>query len=207
VIRVLIVDDHAVVRAGLERLLANADDMTVVGAATDGAEAVSLAAGLVPDVVVMDLAMPRMDGIAATRALATAVPDARIVVLTSYSDRHRILAAVDAGAAGYLLKDADPAELLTGIRAAARGEALLAPKAAAVILGLGERRAAKELSERELEVLGLVATGCMNKQIAFRLGISEKTVKAHLTRIFRQIGVDDRMQAALWARRHGLVED
>jgi DNA-binding NarL/FixJ family response regulator len=148
-----------------------------------------------------------MDGIAATRALAGDGSAARVLVLTSFSDRQRILAAVDAGAVGYLLKDADPGDLLVGIRAAARGEALLAPEAAAVVLGLGERSSADVLSEREREVLALVASGMSNKQIAFRLGIKEKTVKSHLTAIFRQTGSDDRMQAALWARRHGLVDE
>jgi DNA-binding NarL/FixJ family response regulator len=208
VIRVLIVEDHAVVRAGLRELLANRDDVEVIGEAADGEEAVTRAVELQPHVVLMDLSMPGVDGIEATRRIATDAPIANVVVLTSFSDRERILEALDAGAVGYLLKDLEPDELHRGIQAAARGESPLAPKAAnAVISARAEARPGVDLSTREREVLALVAEGLPNKLIARRLDISEKTVKAHLTRIFRQIGVDDRMQAALWARRHGLVED
>ena len=205
-IRVLIVDDHAVVRAGLERLLSSVDDFTVIGSAEDGEQAVAAALEHRPDVVLMDLSMPNMGGIAATEAIMAAELDVRVVVLTSYSDRDQILNALDAGAVGYLLKDADPPELVSGIRAAADGESPLHPKAASAVLrARSERRPLPELSEREREVLELVATGLSNQKIAARLGISEKTVKAHLTSVFRQLGVEDRTQAAVWARQHGLA--
>jgi DNA-binding NarL/FixJ family response regulator len=208
VIRLLVVDDHAVVRAGLERLLANFDDVELVGTAADGEEAVSRAAELEPDVVLMDLAMPVLDGIEATRRIVAARAETQVVVLTSFSDRVGILAALDAGAVGYLLKDAEPEELMNGIRAAARGEAPLAPKAAkAVLTDRTEHRPVAQLTERERDVLALLASGLPNKQIALRLGISEKTVKGHVTSVFRRIGVDDRTQAALWARQHGLLDD
>jgi DNA-binding NarL/FixJ family response regulator len=204
VIRVLIAEDHAMVRAGLTELLGNRDDIEVVGEAVDGAEAVERATELAPDVVLMDLSMPGVDGIEATRRIAAEVPDAHVVVLTSFSDRERILQAIDAGAVGYLLKDLEPAELHRGILAAARGESPLAPKAAhAVISARAEGRPATlDLTGREREVLGLVSEGLPNKLIARRLEISEKTVKAHLTRVFQTIGVTDRTQAALWAKRN-----
>jgi DNA-binding NarL/FixJ family response regulator len=200
----LLAEDHPVVRAGLERLLANEVDIELVGAAGNGDEAVTLAERIRPDVVLMDLSMPVMDGIEATSRIVKAHDGAvRVVVLTSFSDREEILAAIDAGASGYLLKDAEPHELLAGIRAAARGDAPLAPRAAREVLATRiEERPAEELSEREREVIRLVAQGLPNKRIASELGISEKTVKAHLTHIFQRIGVTDRTQAALWARRH-----
>lgn len=207
-IRVLVVDDHAVVRAGLEDMLRTDDGLDFVGAAADGDEAVALATSRAVDVVLMDLSMPGQDGIETTRRILEGSPDTSVVVLTSFSDRERILGAVDAGAVGYLLKDAEPAELRAAIRAAARGESPLAPKAArALITSRSERRPATDLSERELEVLRLVADGLPNKEIARRLHITEKTVKAHLTSVFRQIDVFDRMQAAIWAREHGLAGD
>jgi DNA-binding NarL/FixJ family response regulator len=207
VIRVMIVDDHAVVRTGLEQVLANAQEIELVGQAGDGAEAVERADETTPDVVLMDLVMPAMDGIEATREIKQRRPDTQVVVLTSFSDRGRILDALDAGAIGYLLKDAEPGELLAGIRAAARGESPLAPKAATAVLSARtQRRPADELSDREREVLTLLAGGHANKEIARRLAISEKTVKAHLTSIFRQIGVFDRTQAAIWARENGLID-
>ena len=205
-IRLLIAEDHALVRAGLSELLANRDDVEVVGEAANGAEAVERAVALSPDVVLMDLSMPEVDGIEATRRIAAEVPAANVVVLTSFSDRERILEALDAGAVGYLLKDLDPDELHRGILAAARGESPLAPKAAhAVLSARSEARPSVELSSREREVLALVAEGLPNKLIARRLEISEKTVKAHLTRVFQQIGVTDRTQAALWAQRNGIA--
>jgi len=204
-IRVLLADDHDVVRRGLTALLDGASGFAVVGAASDGEEAVALAAAQEPDVVLMDLSMPGVDGIEATRRLTAARPDARVVVLTSFSDRERILDALDAGAVGYLLKDAEPDELLRGIEAAARGESPLAPKAArAVLTARAESRPTTELTTREQEVLALLAEGLANKQIARRLGIAEKTVKAHLTSVFQRIGVTDRTQAALWAHRQGI---
>jgi DNA-binding NarL/FixJ family response regulator len=203
-IRVLIVDDHAVVRAGLEQLLGNHDDFEVIGSAPDGDRALELTLAEGPDVVLMDLSMPNRGGIEATKAIHEAAPDTRVVVLTSFSDRDRILNAIDAGAVGYLLKDAEPLELLAGIRAAAGGESPLHPKAASAVLrARAENAPREELSERERQVLELVGAGLPNKRIAMRLGISEKTVKAHLTNVFRQIGVADRTQAALWARSHG----
>jgi DNA-binding NarL/FixJ family response regulator len=206
VIRVLICDDHAVVRTGLEQLLATAADMEVVGVAAGGFEAVDLARRHNPDVVLMDLSMPEVDGTEATRRIVAERAATRVVALTSFSDRERILSTLDAGATGYLLKDAEPSELLEGIRSAARGEAPLNPRAASEVLAARTaRRPADDLSTREREVLGLVAAGRPNKLIARELGISEKTVKAHLTRIFSLIGVTDRTQAALWARDHGLA--
>jgi len=203
-IRVAVVDDHHVVRAGLEQLLASVSDMEFAGAARDGREGIELVAATRPDVALMDLSMPELDGIEATRRIRTAAPGVRVVVLTSFSDRSRILDAIDAGAIGYLLKDAEPDELLRGIRAAARGESPLDPKAASTVLTRTGDRAA-ELTEREEEVLRLVGAGMPNKLIALRLGISEKTVKSHLTNIFHRLDVTDRTQAALWAQRHGLV--
>ena len=199
-IRVVIADDHAVVRHGLAELLATFEGVELAGEAADGEAAVALCARERPEVVLMDIEMPAVDGIEATRRIKAEQPDIAVVVLTSFSDRERILQAIDAGAAGYLLKDVEPAELEKAIESAARGEAPLDPRAARAILG--ERRAAApaaELSDREREVLMLVAEGLPNKLIARRLDISEKTVKAHLTSVFKQIGVTDRTQAALWA--------
>ena len=205
-IRLLIADDHVIVRSGLTQLVATMEDVELVGAATDGAEAVALSEQQRPDVVLMDLEMPGLDGIEATRRLNAAQPEVAVVILTSFSDRERIIGALDAGAVGYVLKDAEPDELARAIRAAARGEAPLDPKAARALLNARTAVApAAALSEREREVLLMVAAGLPNKQIARRLGISEKTVKAHLTSVFRQIGVTDRTQAALWAERSGLT--
>jgi DNA-binding NarL/FixJ family response regulator len=205
-IRVVIADDHGVVRAGLAQLLATFADVELVGSAANGEEAVSLSAERDPDVVLMDLEMPVLDGIEATRRIRAAQPGVAVVVLTSFSDRERILSALDAGAAGYLLKDAEPEAIARALEAAARGEAPLDPRAARALLSA--RRAASPadgLSGREREVLAMVAEGLPNKLIAHRLGISEKTVKTHLTSVFRQIGVTDRTQAALWAQRHGVT--
>lgn len=203
-IRVLIADDHQVVRSGLEQLLATADDIELAGMAADGAEAIELAADLAPDIILMDLSMPGTDGIAATRAITTASPTIQVVVLTSFSDKQRILDALDAGAAGYVLKHAEPDELLDAIRAAHEGGSPLDPKAARVLLDRQRSSSASpaKMSDREEEVLRLVAEGLANKAIARRLGIAERTVKAHLTNIFQRIGVTDRTQAALWARDH-----
>jgi len=204
VIRVLVAEDHAVVRSGLERLLATTSEIEVVGGAADGEQAVTLAAELAPDVVLMDLSMPNMDGIEATRRILAGNDAVQVVVLTSISDREKIEAALDAGAIGYLLKDAEPEEVIRGIRAAARGESPIAPKAERTLLAARGERPESRLSDRELEVLRCVAEGLPNKVIARRLGISEKTVKAHLTRVYQQIGVTDRTQAALWARERSL---
>jgi DNA-binding NarL/FixJ family response regulator len=206
-IRVVLVDDHAVVRQGLGQLVNAESDMEVVGTAADGGEAFDVVFQTKPDVVLMDLQMPGVDGVTATRRIVEAESSAQVVVLTSFSDSERIMAALDAGAVGYLLKDADPEDLLAGVRAASRGESPLHPKAARQLLTarsgrLGVGKA--DLTPREAEVLALVRKGLANKQIARRLGISERTVKAHLTSTFQRIGVVDRTQAALWAERHGL---
>jgi DNA-binding NarL/FixJ family response regulator len=202
--RVVIVDDHAVLRAGLQQLLAGEPDLEVVGTAADGAEAISVVRRLRPDVVLMDLQMPGVDGVAATREIV-ARELADVLVLTSYSDAERIVGALDAGALGYLLKDAEPDEVLRGIRAVARGESPINPRAARELLGARRTAGvAADLTPRETEVLALVRQGLANKQIARRLGISDRTVKAHLTSAFQRIGVVDRTQAALWAERNGL---
>jgi DNA-binding NarL/FixJ family response regulator len=207
-IRVMLVDDHAVVRGGLTQLVEASGDMEVVGVAADGAEALTVARAKRPDVVVMDLQMPGTDGVSATRAMLEEGLDVEVVVLTSYSDGERIVAALDAGAVGYLLKDADPEDILEGIRAVSRGESPLHPRAARELLTSRRSATATErdpqLTGREVEVLRLVRQGLANKQIARRLGISERTVKAHLTSVFQRLEVNDRTQAALWAERHGL---
>jgi DNA-binding NarL/FixJ family response regulator len=201
-IRVLVADDHPLARAGLTELLGALDGIEVVGAAADGEAALRLADHHDPDVVLMDLEMPRLDGIAATRRLRELRPGTAVLVLTSFSDRERILAALDAGAAGYLLKDAGPDDLERAIHAAARGDAPLDPRAARELLDDRRRVPGTPLSEREAAVLALVGQGLPNKLIARRLGITERTVKGHLTRIYERIGVTDRTQAALWAREH-----
>ena len=205
-IRVLLADDHQLVRSGLAALLTGSEDIEVVGTASNGIEAVEMARESSPDVVLMDLVMPGMDGVEATRRLVADLPSIQVVVLTSFSDQERILAALDAGAVGYLLKDVDPAELVRGVRAAARGESPLHPKAARSLLSSRtENRPAErtnvELTPREAEVLSLLRQGLANKQIARALGISQATVKAHLTSVFQRIGVTDRVQAAVWAER------
>jgi DNA-binding NarL/FixJ family response regulator len=208
VISVLIADDHGVIRDGLGRLIGALDDLELVGVAGDGIEAVERCREDAPDVVLMDLDMPRMDGIEATRLITEAHHGTAVLVLTSFSDRSRILGALKAGACGYLLKDASSDEVADGIRAAARGESPLDPRAArTVISARAEPDPLGELSAREREVLELLVEGLPNKLIARRLDISEKTVKSHLTRIFRELGVTDRTQAALWAERHGLQVD
>jgi DNA-binding NarL/FixJ family response regulator len=206
-IRVLVADDHSVVREGLVSLLATEDDIEVVGIASDGAEAAELAVEHSPDVVLMDLSMPGVDGTEGTRRIVESDAGACVVILTSFSDRNQIFAAVDAGAVGYMLKDGEPAELIEGVRAAARGESPLHPKAAREVLSRDVPRARDDLTAltaREREILALIAEGLPNKLISRRLGISEKTVKAHLTSIFSRLGVTDRTQAALWAREHGV---
>lgn len=205
-IRVLVVDDHEVVRAGLQLLLGQFPDIECVGQATDGAQAVAQAATSHPDVILMDLSMPGMDGVAATRAVVAADPDARVVALTTFADRTHVTAALDAGAVGYLLKDSDAQALRAGIIAAAQGQAPLDPRAARFLVE--DRRApgprtGSQLTQREQDVLALVGGGLTNGAIARRLGISEKTVKAHLTNAFATLGVTDRVQAALWWQANG----
>jgi NarL family two-component system response regulator LiaR len=209
-IAVLIADDHPVVRRGLRTFLELQDDLEVVGEASDGAEAVELAARLLPDVVLMDLVMPGLDGIDATRRIRDGSPATRVVVLTSFSDDDRIIPAIRAGAAGYLLKDAEPRELADGIRRVHRGEGLLDPRVAGRVmreLNDDERRAGGGvLTERELEVLRLIARGLPNKSIAAELVVSEKTVKTHVSNILAKLQLADRTQAALYAVRERLVE-
>jgi DNA-binding NarL/FixJ family response regulator len=201
-IRVCLVDDHPTFRAGLRALL-EASDIAVAGEAPGGSQAVALAREHEPDVVLMDLAMPVVDGVEATRMMTSELPHIPVVVLTSFSDRPRIIDALDAGAVGYLLKDAEPDELVRGVQAAAAGQAPLDPRAARELLAARRRPGGTEsLSAREADVLDLVAAGHANKVIALRLGISEKTVKNHLSTVFQKIGVSDRTQAALWAQRH-----
>lgn len=202
-IRVVIVDDHAVVRSGLEQFLATTGDIEVVGTAADGLEGVEMTAATEPDVVVMDLSMPQLDGVEATRRIAVEHPSSRVLVLTSFSDRTRIMDALSAGADGYLLKHSDPEAIAAAIRSVHSGEAPLDPKAARALLE--SRRTASEassLTDRERQVLDLVRQGLANKQIARQLGISERTVKAHLTSVFSTLGVSDRTQAAIWANEH-----
>jgi DNA-binding NarL/FixJ family response regulator len=211
VIRVLIVDDHAVVREGLRAFLELQEGLEVVGEAADGEEAIATAGRLRPDVILMDLVMPRLDGVGAMRGLRARLPDARVIVLTSFLDDERLLPAIQAGAAGYLLKDVEPAELARAIRAANAGEAIIDPSVAARLVRAiadGVRPAGEELERltpREREVLELLAQGRSNKRIAFELGISEKTVKTHVGHLFEKLGVTDRTQAALLAVQRGLV--
>lgn len=205
-IRVLLADDHEVVRLGVAQLLANYPEFEVVAMAADGETAITLATTLAPDIVLMDISMPGIGGIKAIRRLKADCPDCRVIAFTAAEDRDRVLDALDGGAIGYLLKGSDPEELIRGLRAAARGESPLAPRAAATLIAARSAyRPAAEITDREREVLTLLAGGMANKQIARRLGISEKTVKGHLTAIFQRIGVPDRTQAALWAERHGLL--
>jgi DNA-binding NarL/FixJ family response regulator len=210
-IRVLIVDDHAVVREGLRTFLELQDGIAVIGEAADGVEAVELAVALVPDVILMDLVMPRLDGIAAMREVRDRVPESRVIVLTSFLDDQRLLPALEAGADGYLLKDVEPAELARAIRTAQSGEAMIAPTVAGRLLRtLAQPRAAavgdgERLTRREREVLALIAAGRSNKRIAFELGIAEKTVKTHVGHLLAKLGVTDRTQAALLAVRSGMV--
>lgn len=201
-ITVLLADDHHLVRSGLAGLVDAAAGMRVVGQAADGAEAVTLAADLAPDVVLMDLSMPGTDGVTATRDLLAVRPATRVVVLTSFSDHDRVAAALAAGAVGYLLKDCEPDELLAAVRAAAQGYTPLDPRVAGALLPSAAPRPADRLSARERDVLRLLARGLANKQIGRELGIAERTVKVHVGHVFRQLGVADRTSAALWARAH-----
>jgi len=208
VIAVLLVDDHALIRRGLSELIATAEGITVVGAIEDGELAAAAVVELEPDIVLMDMSMPGLDGIDATRAVLLVRPSTKVIMLTSFSENARIMAALDVGAVGYLLKDAEPEDIIKALRDAAAGGVPLSPKAARALLP-GNRPSgnadSNALSAREREVLSLVAVGLPNKSIARRLTISEKTVKAHLTRVFTVLGVSDRTSAALWAQRHGVV--
>lgn len=202
---VLLVDDHRLVRAGLRAIIEAAGDLTVVGEAADGRDLVDVVRDLEPDVVLMDLSMPHVDGVEATAALREAGVDAPVVVLTSFAESERVTAALSAGAVGYLLKDSEPADVVRAIRAAADGQAPIDPRVARALLpSAAQPDVSAGLSAREREVLALVAKGMANKQVARALGISERTVKVHLGNVFRHIGVADRTSAALWARDHGV---
>ena len=206
--RVVVADDHGVIRDGLASVISAEPDMELVATAADGAEAVAICRSTAPDVVLMDLEMPVLDGIEATRAILAEAPGTAVLVLTSFSDRRRIMGALDAGAVGYLLKDASAEEVVRGIRTAAEGGSPIDPRAARSLL---EAKNAPDplagISPRERDVLALLLDGMPNKLIARRLEISEKTVKSHLTSIFRRIGVTDRVQAILWVERQGLRDD
>jgi len=201
----MVVDDHAIVRAGLARVLEATQDLRIVAEAADGAEALLLLAEIAPDVILMDLSMPGMDGITATRFILRDHPQACVVALTSYGDRERVMAMLDAGARGYLVKDGDPDELVRAVRAAASGESPLAPAAASALLRSRQERVdLVRLTGREREVLELLVTGLSNRAIGEHLKVTEATVKAHLTRVYTVLGVSDRISAVLRARRMGL---
>jgi len=208
-IRVLVVDDHAVVREGLRTFLGLQEGIEVAGEAADGESAVREAEHLRPDVVLMDLVMPRLDGVGAMRELRRRLPECRVIVLTSYAQDDRLLPAIRAGAAGYLLKDAQPHEIARAVRAAHAGEALLDPSVAArlveAIAQPAGARPSERLTPREREVLALIGRGLPNKRIARELGVSEKTVKTHVGHVLAKLGVTDRTQAALHAVREGLL--
>jgi DNA-binding NarL/FixJ family response regulator len=200
-ITIMLADDHRLVRAGLIRLLATATDIEVVGEASDGRQAVEQAKTLEPDVILMDLSMPVLDGVEATRQILATQPLLRIVALTSFADQPKVADMLEAGAVGYLLKDCEPADLLSAIRSAGAGGVPLDPRVAAALLPKRQPTSlADQLSDREREVLLLASTGLANKQIGRSLGIAERTVKAHLGNVFRRIGVSDRTSAAMWAR-------
>ena len=204
-IRVLVVDDHAVVREGLRTFLALQEGIDVVGDADDGLEAVEAAARLAPDVVLMDLVLPRVDGVEAMRRIRERRPEARVIVLTSFADDEKLLAAVRAGAAGYLLKTAPPQEVVRAIRAAHAGGAVLDPSSAGRLLQAlaSGQREVQPLTPREREVLALIGRGYANARIALELGIAEKTVKTHVSHVLSKLGVADRTQAALYAAKLG----
>jgi len=208
VIRVLIADDHPVVRQGLRTFLSLQEDLDVVGEAADGAEAVALVESLAPDVLLLDLRMPVLDGLGALLLLGERGLSPRVLVLTSVSDRGDVAPAMRAGAAGFLYKDVEPAALVHAIRAVHGGQVLLAPEAAEAMLARPESvPAAREasLTEREREVLALIATGRSNREIARHLTVAEKTVKTHVSSVLMKLGVQDRTQAALYAVRNGLA--
>ncbi|MDF2047417.1 MULTISPECIES: response regulator transcription factor [Microbacterium] len=205
-IRVVIVDDHSIVRAGLAGILETADDIVVVGVASDGVEAVAVVESERPDVVLMDMRMPRRDGDEATALLRESVPSARVIVLTTYESDDVIVRAIAAGAAGYLLKAAPEAELLAGVRAVAAGEVALAPSVARVLVARAGRPAEKPvLTAREVEVLGHVAQGLSNREIGRRLHLGEATVKTHLLKAFAKLDVADRTRAVTRAMELGIL--
>jgi DNA-binding NarL/FixJ family response regulator len=205
VIDVLVVDDHVIVRQGLRGMLAAEPDLDVVGEAGSGPEAVAMVGAHSPDVVLMDLRMPGGDGVAATTAITARHPGTRVVVLTTYDTDADILRAVEAGAAGYLLKDCSQAELTSAIRAAARGETVLTPSVATRLVNRMRAPQVESLSPREVQVLELVAIGHTNAEIGRELHISEATVKTHLLRSFSKLDVSDRTAAVTAARQRGLL--
>ncbi len=204
-IQILIVDDHPVVREGLAGMLTGQADMAVAGMATDGAEAVALDARLSPDVVLMDLRMPGLDGVGAIQAIKEQRPSANILVLTTYDSDADIVRAVEAGATGYLLKDTPREELFRAVRAASRGESVLAPAVAARLMTRMRAPAEENLSAREIEVLQLVAAGNNNQQIGKALHVSTATIKTHLIHIFEKLGVGDRTSAVRVALERGII--
>jgi len=218
-IRVLIADDHTLIREGLQAVLAQEPDISIVGHAASGADALALAKELAPDVILMDVRMPGMDGVEATRRIKAEVPGAKVVILTVYQDDEYLFNAVKAGAVGYILKDVSPEQLVHAVRLASRGESLIDPALAARVLAEfsklstnGERTQQgatgvyAALTPREMQVLNLVAQGKSNKEIARELCIEEKTVKNHMSNIFAKLQVNDRTQALIYAVRHGLVK-
>ena len=211
VIRVLICDDHAVVRQGLATFLDLQDDIEIAGEAADGADAVAKAASLQPDVVLMDLVMPQLDGVEAIRRIRAADPDAKIIVLTSYADDEKIFSAIRAGASGYLMKDVSPQDLAKAIRMARDGDPLLHPDVARRLMDHVSHpeppgaAALARLTAREVEVLRLIARGMANKESARELVLSEKTVKTHVSNLLQKLDLGDRTQAALFAVRNGVV--
>ncbi|MCL4393947.1 MAG: response regulator transcription factor [Chloroflexi bacterium] len=212
-IRVVIADDHLIVREGLRLILETAADIELIGEAADGAQAVEMAGELKPDVVLMDLQMPRLDGLAAIDRIRAQQPEIAIVILTTYNEDDRMVRGLRAGALGYLLKDTDRETLLNTIRAAARGETLLKPEIVQRVLARARSAASAPqrdlpgLTERERQVLALIVRGAQNKEIAARLNITERTVKAHLASIFNRLGVNSRTEAAAVAVRNGIVDD
>jgi DNA-binding NarL/FixJ family response regulator len=207
VIRVVVADDHPIVRAGIVALLQSAPDVDVVGQASDGEAAVSIVRAERPDVVLMDLRMPLLDGDAATAQIVSAQPDVRVLILTTYESDDQILAAIEAGATGYLLKAAPESEILAGVRATARGETALAPSAAAALVrrAIGGTTVGPNLTPRELEVMRLVAQGNSNPAIGRALFLSETTVKTHLGHVFEKLGVNDRTRAVTRAMELNLL--
>lgn len=209
-VRVLIADDHPLVRQGLRSYLQTVDGIEVVGEASDGDQAIALAAELAPDVVLMDLAMPNVDGIEATRRLSESSPEIKVIALTSFATDDKVFPAIRAGAAGYLLKEADPSEVADAIAKVARGESILHPQIAERLMrevaAATPRAHRTDLTARELEVLRLIATGRSNREISRELDIAEKTVKTHVSNVLSKLGVHDRTQAALYAVEHGLAQ-
>lgn len=210
-IRILLVDDHPVVRKGIAAMLETVNDMEVAGEAGDGLQAVDMAVQLKPDVILMDLVMPRMDGVEAIRQILARDPNARILVLTSFASDDKVLASINAGATGYLLKDSDPDDLVRAIQQVHRGESSLHPAVARILLNelnkpaQHETKQVDELTDRELEVLSFIAKGLSNQEIAEKLVISRATVHSHVSKILAKLNLDSRTQAALFAIKEGYV--